>query len=121
MSVWQGVALDGNYAHGYNILGTLLRPAKGQGLSSAEAMKAYETALVLAPTFVDATLNLAGLLVEEERFDDSLRVVRWVVCVRVRLCVRACVRLCVRACVRACVCVCVCSEVDFFPTLNPKL
>lgn len=72
----QGVALDGNYAHGYNILGTLLRPAKGQGLSAAEAMKAYETALGLAPTFVDATLNLAGLLVEEERFDDSLRVVR---------------------------------------------
>lgn len=74
----QGVALDGNYAHGYNILGTLLRPAKGQGLSSAEAMRAYETALVLAPTFVDATLNLAGLLVEDERFDDALRVVRYV-------------------------------------------
>ena len=45
-------------------------------LSPAEAMLAYETALVLAPTFVDATLNLAGLLVEDERFDDSLRVVR---------------------------------------------
>ena len=74
--VRQGVALDPNYAHGYNILGTLLRPAKGQGLSSAEARRAYETALILAPTFVDATLNLAGLLVEDERFDDSLRVVQ---------------------------------------------
>ena len=71
----QGVELDGNYAHGYNILGTLLRPAKGQGLSSADAMQAYETALALAPTFVDATLNLAGLLVEDERFDDALAAV----------------------------------------------
>ncbi|EKX43301.1 hypothetical protein GUITHDRAFT_110718 [Guillardia theta CCMP2712] len=72
----RGVQLDGNYAHGYNILGTLLRPSKGTGGTTSEAKKAYETALILAPTFVDATLNLAGLLVEEDEFDNALRVVR---------------------------------------------
>ncbi len=63
----------------YNILGTLLRPSRGSsatGGSTEEAMHAYQTALILAPTFVDATLNLAGLLVEDEQFDYALRVVR---------------------------------------------
>lgn len=56
----KGVELDPNYAHGYNILGTLLRPGRGGATQSNECVKAYETALAIAPTFVDATLNLAG-------------------------------------------------------------
>ncbi|KAJ1486106.1 hypothetical protein T484DRAFT_1791002 [Baffinella frigidus] len=71
----RGVQIDPNYAHGYNILGTLLRPSKGAGGQPGEARAAYETAVRLAPTFVDAILNLAGLLVEDEAFDHSLGVV----------------------------------------------
>ena len=71
----KGVELDGNYAHGYNILGTLLRPGRGSGGSSRESVEAYRAALKIAPTFVDASLNLAGVHVEEEEFDQALEVI----------------------------------------------
>ncbi len=61
------VELDSRYADGWHNLGTALKRARPE-----EAFIAFKQALLIDPTRADTYLNLGGLLIESQQFDDAL-------------------------------------------------